>query len=165
MILINKSLERHKGRYPIKYQESLDGCWICVSHKPTKRDNGDRAYFQMTIGSRTDGTRKRVLMHRYVYTIYHGEIQDGLSVRHKCDNAMCINPSHLEVGTHQDNMNDKKIRNRIPMGEDNASSKLTKNEVIEIRSLYGMYNQKQLGEMYGVSQKQISNIVNKKSWI
>jgi HNH endonuclease len=43
---------------------------------------------------------------RFVYEECFGEVPEGLLVRHKCDNAYCINPEHLEIGTHQDNMND-----------------------------------------------------------
>src|SRR5690606_18686287 len=139
--------------------------WICTSHKPITRTNGDKDYYQMTIGSRTDGTRRRVYMHRYIYTIYHGEIKEGLVVRHKCDNTLCINPNHLELGTHKDNMNDMKIRNRALKGEKNHRHKLSNREVEEIRELYknNKYNQTELGKMFDVSQRQISNIVRFKN--
>lgn len=59
----------------------------------------DRGYFSY------DG--KRWLSYRLMYTLVNGPIPDGMVVRHKCDNSMCCNPEHLELGDQSDNENDK----------------------------------------------------------
>lgn len=52
-------------------------------------------------------------VHRLMWEMHNGPIEDSnLVVRHRCDNPPCINPDHLEVGTHEQNMQDMVDRNR-----------------------------------------------------
>lgn len=50
--------------------------------------------------------------HRLSFVRHKGEIPDGSVVRHKCDVPSCVNPGHLEIGTHADNAADKAKRKR-----------------------------------------------------
>jgi len=67
--------------------------------------------------------------HRFSYMVFHGPIADDLVVRHKCDNPKCVNPYHLETGTHADNMRDKFVRDRTVKGSKNGRSILTESQV------------------------------------
>ena len=51
--------------------------------------------------------------HRYAWAIVHAEMPEtGLVVRHRCDNPICCNPSHLEIGTQAENVADMINRGR-----------------------------------------------------
>lgn len=52
------------------------------------------------------------LAHRVSYQLYKGEIPSGMQVLHNCDNSYCVNPDHLRLGTHDENMRDHAIRGR-----------------------------------------------------
>jgi HNH endonuclease len=65
--------------------------------------------------------------HRVAYTLYKGVFKDHLLVRHTCDNRVCVNPSHLILGTHKDNSQDAVARGRQTQifGSANGNAKLT----------------------------------------
>lgn len=109
---------------------------------------------------------KGVGAHRASYMIFIGPIPDDLFVLHKCDNRRCVNPKHLFLGTHQDNMNDMRRKGRGLQGEDISWSKLTEKDVIEIRKSYVPYRVtfKMLAEHYGVCMQLISMVVRREIW-
>ena len=127
-----------------------NNCWECNSHKPS---NNYPQFYK---------NGKVVRLHRHIYEECFGEIPKGLVVRHKCDNTFCINPEHLELGTHKDNVNDKVKRNRQAKGEKNGSAKLTKEQVLQIRKDKRMG--KEIAKDYNVSEATISLIKNNKMW-
>lgn len=80
-------------------------------------------------------------------------IPDELFILHECDNPSCINPEHLFLGTHQDNMQDMTRKGR------HGSLVLTSIKSEEIRAKYatGLYSQRDLAKEYKVSQATIRN--------
>lgn len=110
------------------------------------------------------------LAHRAAWTLYVGEIPEGLLVCHKCDVPNCVNPDHLFIGTHKDNMQDmiRKGRaywpgcNNQPLGERNGQSKLTDDAVREIRASKETHSV--LAKKYGVSGSLISMVQTRRIW-
>ena len=100
--------------------------------------------------------------HRAIWRMYNGEIPNDLLVRHKCDNRLCTNLDHLELGTIQDNVNDREDRGRGSKGESRPNHKLVVSQVLAIRADQRMY--KDIAPDYGVSAKTISNIKRGTKW-
>lgn len=105
------------------------------------------------------------LAHRLAYMLAYGPIPDGLVVRHACDNPACVNPSHLELGTHGDNAKDRATRGRGARGERHGNAKLTAQQVRDIRDKRAAgVKLKPLAQEYGVHISLISQIANGKMW-
>jgi hypothetical protein len=131
---------------------SESGCWIWVGSR------GPNGYGMMSRNSKT------VRVHRVSCEAYHGPIPDGMSVLHSCDNPSCINPDHLRVGTHQENVAEREERNRRDVkGEQIGTSKLTSREVLEIKA--SVLSGVELARKYEVSTSTISLIRTGRSWV
>jgi len=119
---------------------------------------------------RLDG--RRMGAHRVAWELTNGPVPAGMEVCHRCDNPCCVNPAHLFVGTHQDNMMDAYIKGRIApppafikLGVENHSAKLTETDVKNIRARYSSgETQTSIAQDFPVSNQQISEIVRRKCW-
>lgn len=151
-----------------------DGCWLWTG--TTIRGGYGMIRFPV---------RDSITAHRASWLIHRGEIPDGLFVLHKCDNPPCVNPEHLFLGTHQDNMRDMVAKGRhfahvrpwavsrgprphgqYRKGESVAGAVLTEGQVREIRALWetGAWQQRQIARQYGVNFRTVHYIVHRKLW-
>lgn len=107
--------------------------------------------------------RRLQLAHRYSYFLQTGEW--GEYLLHSCDNPACVNPAHLSVGTHQQNMAEAAQRGLMCHGEDHPYAKLTKEAVHAIRERHRQgESQLSLAKVYGVHQTTIRNVVKHITW-
>lgn len=123
-------------------------------------------YGTIGIGSRTDGTRKTMLVHRLSYILFVGLLSNDLSVLHHCDNPPCLRPEHLFKGTIAENVLDmmRKGRHNTLRGSQLGTSILTEEKVRKIKSLLVSHTTAQLARMFKVSDTLIANIRYGRSW-
>lgn len=122
---------------------------------------------------------KSIEAHRISYELSFGEIPNGMSICHSCDNRKCVRPDHLFVGSHRENMMDAKAKGRMVHGDSHwmvkypelrmrgsshPKSRLIEEEVSLIRLLSLVHNQKFLAKQFNVSEPTISEIVTNKRW-
>lgn len=102
--------------------------------------------------------------HRVAWELTHGSIQKHQHVLHYCDNPSCINPDHLFLGTHAENMRDRTEKGRGAdfSGERNPTSKLKISDLAIIR--HSSLSCSKLAQHYGVVKQTIANIRTGKTW-
>lgn len=105
--------------------------------------------------------------HQYVLQLAIGPPvdPDKWHVLHSCNNPLCCNWNHLRYGSHQDNLTQASREGFFPCGEQHHNSKLTSNQVTEIRKRFldGERNAS-LSREFKVNHVTISNIITRKSW-
>ena len=103
--------------------------------------------------------------HRLSWEMHFGPVPDGLCVLHRCDNRICVRPSHLFLGTIGDNNRDMYAKGRANpydrSGDKNPAAKTTETQRDEIRRQYaaGGVLQRELAAEFGLTQERVSQIV------
>lgn len=151
-----KGLQTLEERFWALVQKG-DDCWEWIGN--TTKDG----YGRMKRTGESAGT----YVHRISWEFHFGAIPAGLKVLHHCDNPPCVNPKHLFLGTDKDNSDDKmrKGRHVASPGEKNGSSRLSKSDVVAIRTRHkNGERQSVLSREFKVSDVTISRIVRRLNW-
>jgi len=131
-----------------------DECWPWIG-------SGSLGYGTIQVGGRSG---KKVLAHRISWELHKGQIPEnkdefhGTVVRHQCNNRLCVNPTHLKLGTQSDNVQDMWINKGGPRG----NARLTESQIASIKA--DPRSSRRLAPIYGVSDAHIRAIRNGRTW-
>ena len=138
--------------------EPNSGCWLWTGTLNSK------GYGVM--GAAIFGLKKE-LATRLMWRTHYGD-PGPMHVLHRCDNPACVNPAHLWLGTHLQNMQDKARKGRAPRfcGENSFNSRLTDGQVLEMRRLFdsGEARQIDIAKRFNLTRGQVSLIVRRVRW-
>ena len=148
-----------RERFDASYQPiPIAGCWLWES----TLKNG---YGLVKIN------RRGTYAHRLSWELANGRpVPSDMEVCHRCDVKCCVNPAHLFLGTHQDNMDDawaKGIVKHPPTkrGIAHGMVKLTREQVMAIRKHFDAgIKQDALAFAFGITQANVSAIGRRKTW-
>ena len=121
-------------------------------------------YVQVELNKYNKG--KLHLVHRLVAKAFLDNPEDLPDVNHKSGNKQDNSVINLNWCSKSQNMKHRVEELGIGLGEDNGNSKLTLDNVKEIRKLYEetKVTQKELSEIFKVGKSTIGYIVNYKTW-
>jgi hypothetical protein len=114
-----------------------------------------------------DGSETVLKAHRVAWELAAGEpVPAGLWVLHSCDNPVCVNPAHLWLGTHDDNMRDmnEKGRQACQRGEKNSSAKLNPEAIKVLRFMRGRASCCLLARLHGTGKQCVSKVWRGETW-
>lgn len=160
LIAVEKDLRRFMK---FVHHEPNSGCWIWAGNR-NAREYGWFKY-----------NGRQTKAHRWAARHIGGMAITDLLVCHRCDTPSCVNPEHLFVGTAKDNALDmvRKGRHnsnpnpnqRRARGSARANSKLTEEDIPEIRRLLGEgLSFVKIAKRYGVASSLIGRIKYGKAW-
>lgn len=123
-----------------------DECWEWTGSQT-------KGYGNLTHKSQT------LYAHRVAYRLEHGDVPDGAHVLHECHNKSCVNPAHLKLGNHTDNMRDARQQGK-------AHHQLDAETALAVKSDYAetSMTQQQVADKHDISQSLVSLVVNEKIW-
>lgn len=81
------------------------GCWIWIGQLT------GAGYGMFRLFKKANGLYRQILAHRFAYEYFVGPTSDKC-VLHRCDTPCCVNPHHLVLGTHKENMQDANAKGR-----------------------------------------------------
>ncbi len=158
---INEKNEKYFYLYweKVDIKDNIDDCWNWLAYI----HYSGYGYFHNYRLSKS-----AMPAHRVAYMLSKGSIPGRLQIQHLCNNRLCCNPNHLELGDDKKNMRYMVECNRQNInhkGENNPSSKLKEDDVREIHTLYKEgFIQQDIAEMFEVTQVCVSSILTGKNW-
>lgn len=132
--------------------------------KPAISKTTSNGYPQVQL-SREGKTVSRDI-HRLVLEAFIGPCPAGMECCHLDGDRTNCRLENLCWGTFSKNQKDRSAHGTSNQGERNNRAKLNESQVRSIRSMFasGKYTQTRLGEIFGVTNSIVCEIVNRKIW-
>lgn len=104
--------------------------------------------------------------HRLAYILTHEHVTGFyVCVCHRCDNRRCCNPTHLFLGSRDDNQKDMARKGRSAYGARLNMAVLTEKQVVAIRHEYAAgLSSRKTAKKYGTSRGNVDLIVSGVTW-
>lgn len=140
------------ARFMAKVAIADDGCWnwtggCCLRGYGNYWDSGK------TIGA-----------HRFAAAAVFGDLGEAF-VMHLCDNRKCVNPDHLALGSHLDNMADMIRKGRHVYGERHHATKMTSEKVIKARIMAAQgVPVAEVARRFGIAKCPMQQIISGRTW-
>ena len=105
-----------KARFEIKVSPCpMSGCHLWTAALD------QRGYGRFGFRPHGEANYRAVVSSRVAWELYVGPVPKGLEVCHHCDIPACVNPEHLFLGTHKENMEDRDRKGRAIAGQSNKT--------------------------------------------
>lgn len=157
-----KTTNNIKGRF-IKHTKNDGDCVVWTGAKT----NHGYGRFMLNGKSRLAHRVSAWLAGKLVDIEWSGNWKGSDFICHSCDNPSCVNPDHLYIGTHEENMKDRftKFGHHDCAGINNPNAKRSREDVLKIRSMFADgIKPSQISKMLGFSLSTVEQIAYNKTF-
>lgn len=131
----------------LAYVDKQKSCWIWTGAINNK------GYGKLSFNG-----NKSAIASRVSYELFKGPIEDGKFICHTCDVPSCVNPDHLWIGSHVENMIDMVQKGR-------QHCKLYIKDIFHIRKLWNDgWKNREICEKFNITSGTVSNIIARRIW-
>jgi hypothetical protein len=136
---------------PVVYPD-LGPCWMWTG----ATNSGGRG--NITVDGKT------VKAHRYSFFLEYGRWPTPCGC-HKCDNGLCVRPSHIFEGTNAENSKDMRAKGRTPKGSQHGNAKINTSQAKQIRIRHAAgESMRKLAKEYGINPVTAWAVVHHITW-
>ena len=152
-------MKRQKRHHRFKSNISKDPVTGCWNWKSTLNRLG---YGVFVAGNRTKGTYFRKSAHRTAWMMRYGPVPEGKNLLHSCNNPACVNTDHLRIGTHKQNMEDRKAAGNYLQGSKHFNSKYTEELARSVYAAEGAEHA--VARRFGVPRDWVNRVRSGRGW-